>query len=100
MTAARLALERDLTIYHAETLKPELLSALDGAERLELDLSGVGDIDSAGVQLLILAKRESLARGKTLHIVAHSPAVRDVIDFLNMAAYFGDPLVIPAGEAA
>jgi hypothetical protein len=43
-----------------------------------------------------MAKREAQRLGRTLHIVAHSPAVREVIDFYNMDAYFGDPMVIPA----
>ena len=44
-------------------------------------------------------KREALREGRTLSIVLHSPAVQETIDFLNMAAYFGDPLVIQAQAA-
>lgn len=97
--AIRMALQRDMTIYHAETLKAELLAGLNGQDIIELDLSQVAEIDTAGIQLLMLAKRESQARGQTLNIVAHSPAVRDLIDFFNIGGYFGDPLLIPAREA-
>jgi hypothetical protein len=31
-----------------------------------------------------------------LRIVAHSDAVREVIDLSNLNAYFGDPTLIPA----
>ena len=92
----RMAIEQDMTIYHAEALKVDLLAGLAGSEAVELDLSQVAEIDTSGIQLLMLAKRESQKQGKTLSIVAHSPAVQELMDFYNLAAFFGDPLVIPA----
>jgi anti-anti-sigma factor len=97
----RLTLEGDMTIYFAADLKGQLLSALEAAPReLELDLSQVGEMDTSGCQLLILAKREAARRNKSLRLSAHSASVREVLDFLNIVAYFGDPLVIPASEGA
>ncbi len=96
MTAIRRAFTEDFTIYRVAELKPLLLAVLAGGQRIELDLSGVERIDSAGCQLLILAKREASAAGKTLAIVAHSPAVQSLIEFYNLAAWFGDPLVVSA----
>lgn len=93
-----LTLTEDLTIYHALEQKHRLLDALNSADELELDLMQVGDIDTAGLQLLILLKKEAQRTGKCLSIVAHSQAVRSVIDFCNLAAELGDPLVIPAAE--
>ncbi len=92
----RMAIAQDMTIYHAETLKDELLAGLNGAAAVELDLSQVAEIDTSGIQLLMLVKRESQKQGKTLAIVAHSPAVQELLDFYNLAGFFGDPLVIPA----
>lgn len=94
--ALRLILDGPMTIYTAGEIKARLLGALEGAEVLEVDLSHVGELDTAGFQLLVMAKRESQRQGHTLRIVDHSPAVRDVIDFYNMGAFFGDPVVIPA----
>lgn len=94
--SARLALTSDLTIYHAAGHKKDLLEALSGCSRLELDLSAVGDIDTAGVQLLILVKREARLQDKQVVITGHSTPVRQIIDFCNLAAAFGDPMVIPA----
>ncbi|MEY2633188.1 MAG: hypothetical protein RIR00_1842 [Pseudomonadota bacterium] len=100
MTCSRLlALTDDLTIYHALELKPFLLAALAEADELELDLSGVAAMDTAGLQLLILLKAEAQAAGKALRISRHSPAVSEVIDFCNLGAKFGDPLIIPAHAA-
>ena len=95
----RMGIAQDMTIYHAEGLRTELLAGLAGSTAVELDLSQVAEIDTSGIQLLMLAKRESLKQGKTLSIVAHSPAVQEMLDFYNLAAFFGDPLVIPAPKA-
>lgn len=95
-----LAITEDLTIYHALDLKQVLLDALATTNELELNLSQVSEMDTAGLQLLILLKKEALRAGKQVRIVAHSQAVSSVIDFCNMAAEFGDPLVIPAHEAS
>ena len=94
----RLALEADLTIYNAIDAKRQLLDAVRTLKTLELDLSRVGEMDTAGFQLLVLAKREAQRLDRTMRIVAHSPAVLEVIEFYNMVAFFGDPIVIPAAE--
>ena len=54
------------------------------------------DVSETRDQLLVLIKREAQRLGKQAHIVAHSEAVRELLDFYNMAAEFGDPLLIPA----
>ena len=95
-----LTLTEDLTIYHALEQKSALLNALADTDDLELDLMHVGEIDTAGLQLLILLKKEAQRAGKTISIVAHSQSVRAVIDLCNLAAELGDPLIIPAAEAS
>lgn len=94
--AVHLIFDGPMTIYNAGEVKKQLMSSLQNASILELDLSHVGEMDTAGFQLLVLAKRESLRLGHTLRIIAHSLNVREVIDFYNMDAFFGDPMVIPA----
>ena len=94
--AVHLILDGPMTIYNASEIKAQLMNGLANAASVELDLSHVGEMDTAGFQLLVMVKRESQRQGHTLRIVAHSPAVRDVIDFYNMDAFFGDPMVIPA----
>lgn len=96
----RLVISEDLTIYHAMDQKLQLLDALNNTQNLELDLAQVSEIDSAGLQLLILAKREAARQQKDLSIVAHSQAVRQTLDFCNLAAFFGDPVIITAHEQA
>jgi anti-sigma B factor antagonist len=96
--AAHLILDGAMTIYNAAEIKSQLLGGLNAAPILELDLSHVTEMDTAGFQLLVMAKRESLRIDRNLRIVGHSPPVQEVIEFFNMAAFFGDPLVIPARQ--
>ena len=98
-TVDRITISEDMTIYNAAAQKQTLINALSASERLEIDLSRVAEIDTAGFQLLMLVKREAKRLNKVAQIVAHSEAVREVIDFYNMAAEFGDPLLIPAHKA-
>ncbi|MDD2810054.1 STAS domain-containing protein [Rhodoferax sp.] len=98
MSAANpLRIEGELTIFRAMELKPVLLAEppVD-----EIDLSGVTDLDTAGVQLLMLAKKTAQAQQRALRLVRHSPAVLEVFELLNVAAYFGDPLLMDAGAKA
>lgn len=94
-----LVVSQPLTIYHALEQKQQLLDALVATDELELNLAQVAEIDAAGLQLLVLLKKEAQRAGKRVRIVAHSQAVSSLIDFCNMAAELGDPLVIPAHEA-
>lgn len=96
--ATRITVEGELGIYHAAQIKQRLIEEVRAHPVLELDLSHVTEMDTAGFQLLAMAKRESQRLGSVLRIVGHSTAVREVIEFFNMVAFFGDPLVIPAGE--
>jgi anti-anti-sigma factor len=90
----RVTPQGDMTIYQAGEMKPELLKALGMGSDLELHLSEVTEIDTAGFQLLILIKREASRLGKSVRMVAHSPATLEVMDAYRMASYFGDPLII------
>lgn len=87
----------ELTIFRAAELMPQLLAS---PPPQELDLSGVTEIDTAGLQLLMLAKKRAQLEQRPLHLVAHSAAVTDVFELLNVAAYFGDPLVVPPRASA
>jgi len=90
----RLQIEGDMNIYSASELKRTLLDHLGAALEIEVNLSRVGEMDTAGFQVLCLAKREAVKGGKVLRLTSHSPAVLEVMDRYNKLAYFGDPLVI------
>ncbi len=89
-----LPLDGELNIYRAAELRQVLLAALsDSPAGLELDLSGVSEIDSAGVQLLLAVRRDLHARGLPLRLSAPSAAVRELFELFALNGdYFGDVL--------
>lgn len=94
MTQVDLRIDGECSIYRADELKAALIEPLHSGVRLVVDLSAVSELDTCGLQLLMLAKRTAKAVGAELQLLGHSPAVIEVFELLNMAAFFGDPLVI------
>ncbi|MBQ5947357.1 lipid asymmetry maintenance protein MlaB [Massilia sp. ST3] len=89
-----LRIEGELSIYRAAELRQELLAALDGAAALDIDLSAVTELDSAGVQLLLAAGKSAHAGRKALRLLAPSEAVREVFALIDLAGAAGDSLTI------
>jgi anti-sigma B factor antagonist len=77
---SRIAIEGPMTIYEAVQHKRELLAALAAGSGIEIDLSGVDEMDSAGLQLLVLARREASKAGKTAFLMSPSAATQEVLD--------------------
>ncbi len=92
MTSASnvIALEGELTIYRAAELKPLLLAALPGTGPIELNLAEVSEVDTAGLQLLMLLRREAQALGRALHLRSPSLAMVEALELLDLAAWFGE----------
>ena len=84
----------ELSIYTVAALRQQLLDALDGAAEVDVDLSEVSEMDSAGMQLMVAAKREAALRDKVLRFSGHSPAVFDVLELCKLSGHLGDPLLI------
>lgn len=89
-----ITLDGDMTIYDAGEIKAQLLPILAKPGDIEIDLSRVNDMDSAGLQILMLIKRELTQRGDNLSLSSHSRAVLDIFELCNLASYFGDPVLI------
>lgn len=90
-----LKLSGELTIYSAAEARTTLAGHLDRKPGLpELDLSGLEELDTAGVQVLLWLKREAGLRNKALPFSNHSPAVIEVFDLLKVTGLFGDPILI------
>ena len=88
-------IDDEMSIYTAAEQKTKLLDCFSSCQDLELNLSKVTEIDSAGLQLLIMLKKQALANHKVLRYTNHSLSVVEVIELLNLATSFGDPIVIP-----
>lgn len=95
----RLTLAGRFTIYHVAELLAHL-RGLEFAPMLEIDLSGVTEFDSAGVQLLLALQRELQQHGRALRLLQHSAAVIEVFALYELSAHFGDPVLLPAGGGA
>jgi anti-anti-sigma factor len=92
----RIALDGEMTIYRAADLKVAVLEALRKTRVLEIDLSGVTELDTAGLQVLMLAKQAAAAdvEQRQLRLVQHSPAVMEIVEMLDLVAFFGDAVLV------
>ncbi len=88
------SLEGELTIFTAAQLKPDLLNFLHSSTAPELNLNAVTECDTAGLQLLILLKREANLTGKSISFIMHSKAVIEVLELARLTSQFGDPIVL------
>jgi anti-sigma B factor antagonist len=86
---AALTVEGEMTVYRAVELKDAILGALRRSGPVELDLSRVTEIDSAGIQVLLLGKQLATARHQELRLTAISPAVDEVLALLNLRGHLG-----------
>lgn len=90
----RIALDGEMTIYRAADLKIMVLEALRKTAVLEIDLSGVTELDTAGLQVLMLAKQTAIAGQRELRLLRHSPAVMEILEMLDLVAFFGDAVLL------
>jgi anti-sigma B factor antagonist len=82
----------ELTMHHAEAMAPLLLASLptDGS-MAQLDLSDVSELDTAGLQLIMAAHRETVNRFGSLTIVAASQAVRETLELFRQHSLLTPP---------
>jgi anti-sigma B factor antagonist len=83
-----LRLAGEMSIFKAAELKSQLL---DHPRPQVIDLSGVTEIDSAGIQLLIQARKMAQASKTDFQLVALSAEVTAVFDLLRLHALFAAP---------
>ena len=55
---------------------------------IQIDLSNVESIDTAGIQLLASCRNSALARGKTFSIISMSDSVRDALQITGLHKIF------------
>ena len=81
------ALEGEFTIFTAVELKTRWLQLIEENQDtpLEISLAGVTDMDSAGLQLMVMTVREAAIRGKPLRFVEPSAAVLELLELCNLS---------------
>ncbi len=85
-----LRLVGEATIYGAAELKARLeplFTERKDCGSFELDLSGVTEMDSAGLQLVLAAKHEAMALGKGFKITVHGNASEALTTFYRLDDY-------------
>ena len=70
-----LHLSGELVVRHTDRLFSGLVAALGGAERVEIDLSSVTDVDISCLQLLCAAHKTSIRQHKPLRVEGPCPDV-------------------------
>lgn len=90
--SAPLPVEGELTVFTVHALKDRLLAALAGdglRAGLTVDLSAVSEIDGAGVQLLMAARREAAQRGIAFTLAEPSAVAAEALALIDLAGHFG-----------
>ncbi|PXX48029.1 STAS domain-containing protein [Aquitalea magnusonii] len=79
-----ITLAAEQTIYQAQAVHQQLAAALREHAQLEVDLSQIEEIDSAGAQVLLWLHRAAQQQSCQLTLSHPSPAVRDFIRLLGL----------------
>lgn len=81
----RLLASGDMTIYQAGAMKIALLGPwpAQGAA-VALDLTNVTEIDTCGLQIVLMLQRRAHAEGRRFAVVAASAAAREVLDLTGL----------------
>lgn len=88
-TAYSIAIKGDLTIYTVREWRDTLARTLHKHTLLEVDLAGVQDCDSAGIQLLVLLKFEADAEEREVVFRNISAPVLDLIMMFRLHGMLG-----------
>lgn len=78
-------LSGEWTIHQIGEHHHALLSAIQ-AGASTLDASGITEVDSAGLQLLVAARQSLQRQGRELHLIATSPCVREALSAYGLDA--------------
>jgi anti-anti-sigma factor len=80
---------RDLVASSLESYRKELLRALEQAPGgIEIDLGGVGMVDSMGIGLLVAAHNTAQANGGKLRLKGVSPDIRELLSAMRLTSHF------------
>lgn len=84
----RVHVNGEMTIYTCGELKSHLLEQLAAhPDTTELDLSRVIEIDTAGLQLLLMARRGFRESGRELRVINPSRAVSEVLELCRLGEW-------------
>ena len=82
--------EGELTIYTAAETSRQFHESLAETVAVTIDLSHVTEIDTAGVQILLLLQRHQAIKGKSFRLVNPGPDVAEVLQLLQLQTLWSD----------
>ncbi|NEV61785.1 STAS domain-containing protein [Thiorhodococcus minor] len=85
----RIVLGGELSICTAAETFARLRGEIEGIAVCDLDLSGICEMDSAGLQLLLWLRQTCEAQGTPFRLIAHSDAVAEVVRLLQLTQHLG-----------
>lgn len=85
----KLVIDEDMTIYAIDELKNQISLELDKHKSFEVDLSGIEEFDSSGIQLLVALRKELIQKNKSFYISGMSNSVIKLINIYGLAKLFG-----------
>jgi anti-sigma B factor antagonist len=101
----KFSIEGKMTDSMVAELKEAILPLIDSFQEIEIELSRVSEIDSAGLLLLMNAKHEAMVRNRKLQFTGHSRPVIKIAELCGMCDFIdvhapvgrGSPRVEEAG---
>jgi len=91
----RLKVEGSLSIYEVVALRKEFLACLESESAFEIDLSNVSNCDTAGLQILIAARKTADQR-KRGFCINHAPQI--VVKTLQDVGLQPNEIISGSGE--
>lgn len=86
-TSGEARVHGEMTIYRASEIAQTLLAAIRAHEGdVSLDLSAVTEFDTAGLQIVLMARRLAAMNGYRLDVMQPSECVVEVLELCNVAA--------------
>lgn len=85
----------ELRLATVADARPHLVAALATPGELRLDLSELGDCDTAGIQLLLMTCASARAKGRRCVTSSHTAAFRAALDRVGIAAEWFEFQTIP-----
>ena len=73
-------IEGDLVIGCVGQAKPEIVAAFASGDKVLLDLGNLKECDTAGIQLLLMARASARSQNKSLSVTAYSASFQSTLE--------------------
>lgn len=81
-------IDGELTIYTAGLANSTIGESLAANQSVAIDLTGVTEIDTAGLQILLVARKEAMLRERAVSFIGHNRIVIECLRLMNLVNFF------------